>query len=134
MPESWPTGDPSRWWPVAVAGRRGGGQALALGLIDEVAMDVVPVVVGSGKRYFRPVDRRHLPEGPDVVIQGSRVPHSAVVPGPRPGERVRAFALPRPPLTGSTRCRHGRVERMDASSAWTCRLHGRVDRMDVLTR
>ncbi len=27
-----------------------GGQALALGLVDEVAMDVVPVVFGSGKR------------------------------------------------------------------------------------
>ena len=29
-----------------------GGQILALGLVDEVAMDVVPVVFGSGKRYF----------------------------------------------------------------------------------
>ncbi len=36
------------------------GQALALGLVDEVAMDVVPVVFGSGKRYFGPVDSQHL--------------------------------------------------------------------------
>ena len=37
---------------VAVAAGNVGGQALALGLVDEVAMDVVPVVFGSGKRYF----------------------------------------------------------------------------------
>jgi dihydrofolate reductase len=35
---------------VAVAAGDAGGQALALGLVDEVAMDVVPVVSGSGKR------------------------------------------------------------------------------------
>jgi dihydrofolate reductase len=52
-----------------------GGQALALGLVDEVAMDVVPVVFGSGKRYFGPLDARHLLEDPDVVIQGDRVLH-----------------------------------------------------------
>src|SRR3712207_7167488 len=43
---------------VAVAAGDVGGQALALGLVDEVAMDVVPVVFGSGKRYFGPVDRK----------------------------------------------------------------------------
>ena len=37
---------------VAVAAGDVGGQALALGLVDEVAMDVVPVVFGSGKRRF----------------------------------------------------------------------------------
>ena len=52
-----------------------GGQALALGLVDEVAMDVVPVVFGSGKRYFGPVDSRHLLDDPDVVIKGDRVLH-----------------------------------------------------------
>ena len=35
-----------------------GGQALALGLVDEVAMDAVPVVCGYGKRYSGPVDGR----------------------------------------------------------------------------
>ena len=60
---------------VAVAAGDVGGQALALGLVDEVAMDVVPVVFGSGKRYFGPVDRQHLLEDPDVVIQGDRVLH-----------------------------------------------------------
>ncbi len=52
-----------------------GGQALELGLGDEVAMDVVPVVFGSGKRYFGPVGDKHLLEDPDVVIRGNRVLH-----------------------------------------------------------
>ena len=60
---------------VAVAAGDIGGQALALGLVDEVAMDVVPVVFGKGKRYFGSVDAQHLLEDPDVVIQGDRVLH-----------------------------------------------------------
>jgi dihydrofolate reductase len=60
---------------VAVAAGEVGGQAFALGLIDEVAMDVVPVVFGSGKRYFGSVDAQHLLEDPDLVIQGRRVLH-----------------------------------------------------------
>ncbi|WP_328755576.1 dihydrofolate reductase family protein [Streptomyces sp. NBC_00269] len=60
---------------VAVAAGEVGGQALALGVMDEVAMDVVPVVFGSGKRYFGPVDAQHLLEDPHVVIQGDRVLH-----------------------------------------------------------
>jgi dihydrofolate reductase len=60
---------------VAVAAGDVGGQAFALGLIDEVAMDVAPVVFGSGKRYFGPVDAQHLLENPHTVIQGDRVLH-----------------------------------------------------------
>lgn len=60
---------------VAVCAGEVGGQALALGLVDRVAMDVVPVVFGSGRRFFGPVDSRHLLEDPDVVIQGERVLH-----------------------------------------------------------
>ena len=60
---------------VAVCAGDVGGQALALGLVDEVAMDVVPVVFGTGKRYFGPVDSQHLLEDPSVVIQGDRVLH-----------------------------------------------------------
>jgi dihydrofolate reductase len=60
---------------VAVAAGDVGGQALALGLVDEVAMDVVPVVFGSGKRYFGLVDAQHLLEDPHTVIQGDRVLH-----------------------------------------------------------
>jgi dihydrofolate reductase len=53
-----------------------GGQALALGLIDHVAIDVVPVVFGRGKPYFGPVaDGTPLLDDPDVVVQGDRVLH-----------------------------------------------------------
>jgi dihydrofolate reductase len=60
---------------VAVAAGDVGGQALAQGLVDEVAMDVVPVVFGSGRRYFGPVDGQHHLEDPDVVVRGDRVLH-----------------------------------------------------------
>ena len=53
-----------------------GGQALALGLVDAVAIDVVPVVFGRGKPYFGDLPDGHLLlEDPDVVIQGDRVLH-----------------------------------------------------------
>ena len=60
---------------VEVAAGDVGGHVLAAGLVDEVAMDVAPVVLGSGKRYFGSVDAPHLLEDPDVVIQGNRVLH-----------------------------------------------------------
>jgi dihydrofolate reductase len=60
---------------VAITAGDIGGQALALGLVDEVAMDVVPVVFGSGKRYFGSLGARQLLEDPDVVIRGERVLH-----------------------------------------------------------
>ena len=60
---------------VEVAAGDVGGQALAAGLVDEVRMDVVPVVFGSGKRFFGSVDAQHLLEDPDVVLQGDRVLH-----------------------------------------------------------
>jgi dihydrofolate reductase len=60
---------------VEVAAGDVGGQALAAGLVDEVRMDVVPVVLGSGRRYFGSVDAQHLLEDPDVVLQGDRVLH-----------------------------------------------------------
>lgn len=52
-----------------------GAQVLAAGLVDEVAMDVVPVVFGSGKRYFGRIDGLHRLDDPHVVIQGDRVLH-----------------------------------------------------------
>jgi dihydrofolate reductase len=60
---------------VEVAAGDVGGQLLAAGVVDEVAMDVVPVVFGSGKRYFGSVQAQLLLEDPDVVIQGNRVLH-----------------------------------------------------------
>jgi len=60
---------------VAVNAGEVGAQILAAGLVDEVEMDVVPVVFGSGKRYFGNIDGQLLLEDPDVVIQGDRVLH-----------------------------------------------------------
>ncbi|MFG2275867.1 dihydrofolate reductase family protein [Streptomyces chartreusis] len=60
---------------VAVSAGEVGGQILAAGLVDEVAMDVVPVVFGSGKRYFGSIDGQQQLEDPHVVIQGDRVLH-----------------------------------------------------------
>jgi dihydrofolate reductase len=60
---------------VEVAAGDVGGQILAAGLVDEVAMDVAPVVVGAGKRFFGSVDAQHLLEDPDAVVQGTRVLH-----------------------------------------------------------
>jgi dihydrofolate reductase len=60
---------------VALTAGDVGGQALALGLVDEVAMDVAPVVLGSGKPFFGSIDTQHLLDDPHVVIQGDRVLH-----------------------------------------------------------
>ncbi|MGD9571429.1 MAG: dihydrofolate reductase family protein [Thermoleophilia bacterium] len=60
---------------VEVAAGDLGGQVLAAGLVDEVAMDVAPVVLGSGKRFFGSVNAQHLLEDPEVVVRGDRVLH-----------------------------------------------------------
>jgi dihydrofolate reductase len=60
---------------VAVTAGDMGGQALAAGLVDEVAMDVVPVVFGTGKRYFGAVDGHVMLQDPTVVVRGDRVLH-----------------------------------------------------------
>jgi len=52
-----------------------GGQALAAGLVDEVAMDVAPVVVGRGKRFFGAYAGTMLLDDPVQVVQGDRVTH-----------------------------------------------------------
>jgi dihydrofolate reductase len=51
-------------------------QALELGLLDEVGVDIAPVVMGRGKPYFGPlgVDPVLL-DDPTTVIQGNRVLH-----------------------------------------------------------
>ena len=60
---------------VAVAAGEVGGQALAHGLVDEVAMDVAPVIFGSGRRFFGDLASQQLLEDPDVVVRGNRVLH-----------------------------------------------------------
>jgi dihydrofolate reductase len=52
-----------------------GGQAFSAGLVDEVAMDVVPVVLGEGKRFFGSHAGTVLLDDPDQVVQGDRVLH-----------------------------------------------------------
>ena len=60
---------------VEVAAGDVGGQMLAAGLVDEVAMDVAPVVLGTGTRFFGSVSAQHLLEDPEVVIPSNRVLH-----------------------------------------------------------
>jgi dihydrofolate reductase len=60
---------------VALSAGDVAGQALSRGLVDVVAMDVVPVLFGSGKRFFGSFDGQRLLEDPDVVVQGDRVLH-----------------------------------------------------------
>jgi dihydrofolate reductase len=52
-----------------------GGQAFTAGLVDEVAMDVAPVVMGEGVRYFGSHTGTVLLDDPDQVVQGDRVLH-----------------------------------------------------------
>lgn len=52
-----------------------GGQVFAAGLINEVRMDVAPVVFGAGKRFFGALDTQQLLEDPVDVIPGDRVLH-----------------------------------------------------------
>jgi dihydrofolate reductase len=52
-----------------------GGQAFSAGLVDEVAMDVAPVVLGEGKRFFGGHAGTVLLDDPDRVVQGDRVLH-----------------------------------------------------------
>jgi dihydrofolate reductase len=51
------------------------GQGLAAGLVDELRVDLVPVLFGEGVRYFGDfTGAEQLPEDP-VVVQGDRVTH-----------------------------------------------------------
>lgn len=60
---------------VSVNAGEVGGQIFAAGLVDEVAIDVVPVVFGSGRRYFGSIAGQYLLDDPHVVLQGDRVLH-----------------------------------------------------------
>ena len=91
-------------------------RCLPQGLVDEVRMDVVPVVFGSGKRYFGSVDAQHLLEDPDVVIQGNRVLTCAIAKGRRNGPDHRRRPSPELlPVEGhANRVSAGRVARSRA--------------------
>ena len=62
---------------VSVSGGTIARQCLDLGLLDEVAVDLVPVVMGEGNRpYFGPIAGEDIMLGnPTTCIQGDRVIH-----------------------------------------------------------
>ena len=60
---------------VSVCPGNVGGQAFEAGLVDEVLVDLVPVVFGTGVRYFGDyAGSPLLLENPEIV-QGDRVTH-----------------------------------------------------------
>jgi dihydrofolate reductase len=62
---------------VDVSGGQIGGLALRLGLIDQVVVNLVPVVFGSGRPFFAtgPLADPVLLENPSRVVPGDRVMH-----------------------------------------------------------
>lgn len=62
---------------VAVTGGTIARQCLDLGLLDEIAVDLVPVVMGEGNRpFFGTLSRQDVLLGnPTTCIQGDRVTH-----------------------------------------------------------
>ena len=62
---------------VDVAAGEIGGQALRLGLIDQVVMNVVPVVFGAGRPFFGAMGpgERVMLANPSRVVKGDRVTH-----------------------------------------------------------
>ncbi len=62
---------------VSVSGGTIARQALELGLLDEVAVDLVPVVMGEGNRPFFGQLTTHdvLLDNPTTCVQGDRVTH-----------------------------------------------------------
>jgi dihydrofolate reductase len=60
---------------VAVSAGNIGGQALEAGLIDEVSLDLVPVVLGAGVRFFGDYAGSPLLLENPRVVQGDRVTH-----------------------------------------------------------
>ncbi len=67
---------------VAVAAGTIARQCLELGLLDEIAVDLVPVVMGSGRPFFGELSLEDVALGdPSVCVQGDRVTH-LVFPAP----------------------------------------------------
>ncbi len=59
---------------VAVSAGNVGGQVLAAGLADEVEINLVPVVLGAGKRFFGDAPEFVL-DDPYLSVAGDRVTH-----------------------------------------------------------
>jgi dihydrofolate reductase len=74
---------------VDLAAGQVGGQALRLGLVDQVVLNVVPVVFGSGRPFFGAMGAGAVValDNPARVVQGDRVTHLLYdVSAPRRGD------------------------------------------------
>jgi dihydrofolate reductase len=60
---------------VSITGGNIAGQAFQAGLIDEVLIDLVPVVFGAGVRYFGDYENSPLLLDDPEIVQGDRVTH-----------------------------------------------------------
>ena len=60
---------------VVVCAGEVGGQVVASGLADELAIDLAPVFLGQGKRFLGSGTEEVVLADPHVVIQGERVLH-----------------------------------------------------------
>lgn len=61
---------------VGVTAGKIASQCLELGLLDEIWIDLVPVLLGSGVRFFAELKAAPiLLDGPDLLAEGSRVTH-----------------------------------------------------------
>ena len=60
---------------VTIASANVTQQALALGLVDEVCVSLVPVLFGEGVPYFSKLEDGHLLLDDPIVVQGRRALH-----------------------------------------------------------
>ena len=75
---------------VAVTAGTIAGQCLELGLLDAVAVDLVPVVMGEGRPFFAGVSADDVLLGdPTVCVQGERVTHLEFPVTKAPGSAAR---------------------------------------------
>jgi dihydrofolate reductase len=65
----------ARGGDIGVSGASIAQQALNAGLVDDVAIDLVPVFLGKGVRYFDNMDPTIALDGPTRVVEGKRVTH-----------------------------------------------------------
>jgi dihydrofolate reductase len=60
---------------VLVCAGEVGGQVVAAGLADELAIDLAPVFLGQGKRFLGSATDELVLDDPHTVVQGERVLH-----------------------------------------------------------
>ena len=60
---------------VTVSSGKISSQCLEFGLLDEISLDLVPVLLGSGVPLFEHFEAPMLLDGPTLVVEGHRVTH-----------------------------------------------------------